>query len=448
MPFEFRPRSYLHFDRPKGAEEAWTLVSNPAKVATHPFYPFLGYTLSTLRIKKDENGKVVKTLKDREIRIAAHADAAIYSYYSHVLTAFYEREIEQRELGSNVIAFRSLPSGGTNIEFAAEVFEFIRANRPCVALGFDLKKFFDTLCHKHLKRMWQSVLRADRLPSDHFAIYKSLTAYSYVERSKVYAKFGISPHNPKPRNKRRIRICGPKEFRDLVRGSNLILSNPNPGFGIPQGSPISAVLSNIYMLDFDSVMSRAVNGFSGLYRRYCDDIMIVVSPSHAAEVERLVMTEIEKVALKINEKKTDRVEFDLASKPVEPIQYLGFTFDGTAALIRQGSLCRFYGKMRRGVRLAKLTQRKHNLQEMRSGSVLSAMRVRKLHLQYSYLIGRRSKMRSATTAGHGNFLTYAYRAAGLLKSLAIRRQVRGHWTKLNAEITKPLSNQLRAPVDS
>ena len=38
---------------------------------------------------------------------------------------------------------------------------------------------------------------------------------------------------------------------------------------------------------------------------------------------------------------------------VKPLQYLGFTFDGRRALIRSGTLARYYRRMRNGVRVAK-----------------------------------------------------------------------------------------------
>lgn len=46
--------------------------------------------------------------------------------------------------------------------------------------------------------------------------------------------------------------------------------------GIPQGIGISTLLSNIYMLPFDREISAFVNQHGGLYRRYCDDIMIII----------------------------------------------------------------------------------------------------------------------------------------------------------------------------
>jgi hypothetical protein len=48
-------------------------------------------------------------------------------------------------------------------------------------------------------------------------------------------------------------------------------------YGIPQGAGISSVCSNIYLLDFDEKIHKYVNAQKGIYRRYCDDIIIVIS---------------------------------------------------------------------------------------------------------------------------------------------------------------------------
>ena len=44
----------------------------------------------------------------------------------------------------------------------------------------------------------------------------------------------------------------------------------------------------------------------------------------------------------------------------EPVQYLGFIFDGNRTLLRTASVARYYRKMRAGVRLAILTKAKHD----------------------------------------------------------------------------------------
>jgi hypothetical protein len=442
--FRFKPRNYLHFDLPLSREAAWLLASEPKRVATHSFYPFIGFTIRTPRIKWVD-GVMTKKDKNREIKIAAHADAAIYSLYGQALGERYEEFVTANGIEHAVTAFRRLPGGGTNVDFAGDVFQFIRANRPCEAMAYDVEGFFDNLDHDLLRAEWRRVLGVSRLPTDQFAVFRSLTKFSWVERANAFRAFDINPNKPKAGQ--RTRICTPKQFRDSIRAANLLRENPRGAKGIPQGSPMSAVLSNIYMIPFDLAVSNYVKSLGGLYKRYCDDIMVVVRQEHAAAVDKFLNAQIELRRLTFHEGKTDRVIFDNdpASRTTKALQYLGFTFDGLKVLLRISSLSRYYGKMRRGVRLAKQTQRKHNRREAKNGEPLSALRRRKLYLQYSYLYESRRKPANRDSKSNGNFLTYAYKASRKLASKDIKFQVRGHWKKLLREIQKPIINQLRAP---
>jgi RNA-directed DNA polymerase len=444
--FRFKPRNYLHFDFQVSRASAESLACDPLQVARHSFYPFLGYKITTRRIRRAEDGTIVPRPKIREIKIAAHRDAAIYAHYADLLAPSYEAELERRGLANAVTAFRRLPSGGTNIDFAGHVFRYIDNHRPCIALALDIEKFFDTLDHGLLKQQWVRLLGEPQLPPDHFAVFRSLTRFCWVDRDETFARFGISCHNPRANGRRR--ICLPAEFREKIRESGLLRFNPFAGKGIPQGSPISALLSNAYLLDFDEELNNAVGTLGGFYRRYCDDIIIVIPPEHLEAAEDLVAAAVRAVELTVNADKTDRVSFPIgegqrvampsvATGFSDHIQYLGFTYDGSRILIRPGSLGRYYGKMRAAVDLAKQTRRKHNRKERAKGHPLSPLRVRKLHIQYSYLINRPTALPDRDRKAQGNFLTYSYRAAEKLNAPEIKRQVRNHWRKLKEEIDSP-----------
>ncbi len=445
MPaYVHKPRTYLHFDPPPPASGAEALVTDEQRVARHAFYPFLGFTVKTPKLEVDANGVFSRKHKKRPIKLAAHLDAAIYSHYARVLSERYEEGLAARGIGDCVIAFRRPGGPGrNNISFAQEVFEFIQAHRPCVAIGLDVEKFFDRLDHGHLKRRWRETLGVGRLPDDHFNVFKSLADFRWVDRTMAFRAVGISPHNPKPRGLHRTRICDAKTFRDQIRGAGLLWSNPESVNlrGIPQGAPISALLSNMYMLEFDTAMQGAAQACGGLYRRYCDDIMVVVPPANAVQIDALAMAEIAKLNLMINAEKTTNAAFPSSAQlPADDgarIQYLGFDFDGLRKLIRASSLGRYYGKMRRGVRLARLTKEKHNAAEVEKGLPSTDLKTRQLYIRYSYLIGRRFRRKKQ---GHDrqneNFITYAYRAAKVMQSPEIKGQVRNHLRKLKAEIAK------------
>jgi hypothetical protein len=315
-----------------------------------------------------------------------------------------------------VTAFRP-KSGKSNIDHAGEVFEWIRNCGEGRAYAFDITSFFDRLDHPRLKAGWETLIGVTRLPSDHFAVFKSLTSFSFVHRNAAFEALKVSRHNPRAGNRRR--LCPPSEFRELIRAADLIGRNDS-GMGIPQGSPMSAVLSNIYMLEFDEAMAAWVTERGGIYRRYCDDILVAVPVSCSDDVAGFVQSKITDLALEIQPEKTTEHQFQIIAEKVQldrPLSYLGFVFDGSRVLIRTVGISRYYAKMRSGVRLAGQTMRKHNSK----GKPHEPMRTRKLYVLYSYV-------------GRHNFTSYAYRAARDLKSPAIKKQIRRHWSVLKEEI--------------
>jgi RNA-directed DNA polymerase len=223
------------------AESAERIATDPATVARHPFLPFIRYNVTTQKIQKRKGGGVVlKPPKVRPIAYAAHKDAHILGRYSAILCESYERALRERGLHEAVTAFRSLDHR-RNIHFANDVFEFIRNRGERAVLATDISDYFGTIRHDKLKRSWCGLLSVARLPADHFAVFKAITEYSTVDRDELCNVLGLDPENP--REDGRHRFCSAHVFRTVVRGNGLCVVNRR-GFGIPQGSPISAVLSS------------------------------------------------------------------------------------------------------------------------------------------------------------------------------------------------------------
>lgn len=415
----YRQRRYLHFDRPVGVKRATHIVESTNVVARHAFYPLINYQIVSKKVRRTEDGKELEYKeKTRDISYAAHADAHIYSYYSGLLGKRYEQFLQSSELSDCVLAFRSL--GLSNIEFATGAFKEIARRKQCAAVALDVSGFFDTLDHKILKEQWCRLLGVERLPQDHFNVFRSLTKFSKVDRERLYDTFDISPSNPKHE---RNRVCTPNEFRTLVRDAGLIQSNKNK-YGIPQGSPISAILSNIYMMDFDLWMNNHAKDVDGVYLRYCDDILFIVPLEERDKCADVAAKSIDMLKLRLNTDKTVRRTFTEDSgvlRSEKPLQYLGFTFDGQQILIRSAAFARYSNHMKRGVRLAKATSRRWNKIRSKRGADEKKLYRRELYKRYSYL-GRR------------NFITYGYRAARIMDSSAIRGQLRPLWHRLLEEI--------------
>ena len=412
----YKPRGYVHFDTPLNIKAAEQLASDPKSVASHAFYPLIRYTVESQKIERDPAGFAVKKpIKKRPISFAAHADSHIYSYYSSLLSKLYEERLQQKAIDNSVLAFRSL--GKSNIHFANDAFELIKAMGQCVAFATDISGFFDNLDHSHLKKTWADLLAISVLPSDHYAVFKSLTRYCFVQKEKAFEALGHSENNP-PRYPSR--LCSASDFRKKIRVGGLIEKHPD-NKGIPQGSPISALLSNIYMLEFDQLLHAEIHLRGGHYMRYCDDVLCIVPASASADLDKFVETLINKFGLKINEDKTETIFFQKTLGELtanRPLQYLGFTFDGTRKLIRSAAFAKFSDKMRQGVSLARQTTRKHN----KTRCLPEEIWRRQLYERYSHL-------------GKRNFIRYGLRAAEIMGSRAMYRQLRPLWHRLVSRIT-------------
>jgi len=407
----YRRKLYSHFDTPLSFESAHEYVSDPAKVTRHSFLPFLSFELERRRINKKP--------KSRPIKYASHVDGYIYSYYAQHLTVRYEALITANGLDRAVLAYRS--GRGDNIIFAKESFDKIRDMGSCVALGFDIRGFFDNIDHSELKRQWANVLGRSDLPPDHYSVFRAITKYSYVDREACFDQLGYSME----RRKKPGRICTIRDFRNVIRGSGLVQVN-QMHYGIPQGSALSAVLANIYMYPFDLKMEQLAGSLGGIYRRYCDDILFVAPLDKEQIVRESVRTELGRVGdqLQIQDDKTIAGHFvSNPSGKIElrdtdnPFQYLGFTFDGNNIRLRAQTLSKFWRKAKNAVKKAK-DDANNAAAKGRDGTVFR----RKLYRRFSHL-------------GRANFLTYAKRAAdgmapGNYKKSPSWKQIKNHWQKL------------------
>jgi hypothetical protein len=133
--------------------------------------------------------------------------------------------------------------------------------------------------------------------------------------------------------------------------------------GIPQGLPISSVLANLYLLNFDkAINNNVVRSFRGYYRRYSDDILIICKPSEVEDIIHIVKTELGICKLDPSDDKTELfifkphhfgkkgarlTAFQILEKGVEkikPLTYLGFHFYGHQSRIKSANLAKFHRK--------------------------------------------------------------------------------------------------------
>lgn len=374
----FKSRGYRHFDLPVGEKFA-SKVRNPNFVLQHSFLPLLHYTKSERRYKKcPKTGKRTITTKNRPIKYASHRDACILSFYASEMNKLLEAHYEAAGLSENVLAYRALGRG--NYDFSAEVLAFAKAHAPVTILAFDVSNFFDNLDHALLKRRLRNILGVPSLPTDWLRVFRSITAFHFVDMNELKAnpRFAV-----RLKEKSRDRIASVEELK-----ANGIVFHPNPELakglrrGIPQGTPISAAASNLYMIDFDAAAHAYCDSIGALYRRYSDDILVICTPIHASAAEAKINALINSEKLEISPHKTDRTEFTgrRATVAGKAAQYLGFAFHETAPAIRESSLARQWRKMRRALRRTrKIAERK-----IASGKSTKA-HTKRLIRRFSYL---------------------------------------------------------------
>lgn len=436
-PIWFKRRGYPHFDRSLNADQAVKLVTDSDAIARRAFLPFLAFDINQRRYKKQDDGTRMKSVKRRPVAFASHADAAIFSYYAHLLKRPYEAALADRNLGDHVLAYRRFDPPKCNIHFANEAFGEIERRGSCVGVALDIEKFFDTIPHDALKRQWALMLGEANLPLDHYAVFKAVTRWAKADREQVFKALGIGRRRSE-NWKHPETLCSPRDFREKIRAAGLV----GPGFnlkdgkpvGIPQGSPISAVISNLVMLDADTAVNAAAAEHDVYYRRYSDDILLVGTDEGVAAVESVFKGEMRKLGLEVNEGKTKRSHFAPSGNGLleasEPLQYLGFMFDGERIVVRPQTIAKFIQRMKRGVQSAKRAAKSAN---SRGGT--RKLRRQELYARYSHLGPTQAMLeRDPNSNLRNNFYTYAKRSRKEMGRAEIKRQLRRHWNRLNAEI--------------
>src|SRR5262249_23561900 len=136
-------------------------------------------------------------------------------------------------------------------------------------------------------------------------------------------------------------------IKELHAAGVPIVSNANK-FGIPQGTPISAVLSNLYMVDLDTAMALACAKVGALYQRYSDDILIICDLANEESLTTTLKRAIKEHKLEIKDEKTERAVFSPGGK--DTFQYLGFNLSCNGAVIRPSSLARQWRKAKHAIR--------------------------------------------------------------------------------------------------
>ena len=244
------------------------------KMGTSELLPYLNLHLSEL-IEKIKSGKYKPTAvrrveiakdngKKRQLGIPTVVDRFIQQAISQVLMEEYEPLFSANSFG-----FRPNRSAHDAIKEVQRYAE--EGYRYCV--GLDLERFFDTVNHSKLIQVLSETIKDGRVVS---LIHKYLNAGIMVRH----------------------------KYEESIEG-------------VPQGGPLSPILSNILLNELDKELERRGHPFV----RYADDCIVLVKSLRATErVRDSIANYVEKeLFLKVNKEKT--VLGTLAGK-----KFLGYSF--------------------------------------------------------------------------------------------------------------------------
>lgn len=461
------PAGYAHFDKKTGLDTVWEYITNPNKVKSHGFFPFIKYDQIFYKVSNN-NGIIKVKGKVRPICYSAHMDRCIYQYYSYMLNEKYNEYIKNEGISDCVVAYRT-DLHKNNIHFAKQAFDFIRQGECDIIIG-DFKGFFDNLDHNYLKFKMCDVLDEKFLKPDWYTVYKNITKYSTWDLLDILKLNNLISDNDiteiKDAHNQAIKYGNTRLSRKLLRildqkthilnGHNLknykarseklaltkaefktnkkeYLQRNTNSYGIPQGSSISAVLSNVYMIDFDKKINTFIKKLNGLYLRYSDDFIIVVPKNLMFTITEIqsylngVVLETEKLTLESN--KTQMYSFtsdktilnikDTTNIHKSQIDYLGFIFDGNQVTIRPKTISKYYYRMYRKLNTIVKCQG-----ITKKGTIISYAELYNSYTQKGRN-GRydRSKLPKKVIIKNknnpyksGNFLSYVYRADSIFNS--------------------------------
>jgi len=422
-------KSYAHFDSRTDISKCQSYIMNSQNIATHGFYPFIHYEQSIIKYHKKKGRKE----KIRDICYASHIDRCIFQLYSHIINELYNKEVKRRGIDSVSVAYRT-DLKGDNIHISKKAFDFIRESSPCYVIIGDFTGFFDNLDHRYLKNCWCNLLGVECLPDDHYAVFKNITRYSKWELSDICKINGLEDNRNgrKQLNSKRT-VLTKQQFKKY---KSQIIKNSNT-YGIPQGSSISAILANLYMIDVDTEINSIVTNVKGLYMRYSDDFIIVL-PQNNENFSLNIVNKIIEIfnrtdGLTLEPSKTQYYKYENeqiincsylfnggSKDSKKTIDYLGFSFDGLMVTIRSKTISKYYYRM----------NRKAKTITKNGGYTKSGKKISKENLYKLYSI-------RGAFAEKGNFLTYVERAKSCyINENNIDKSTKNHMQKIRKALNK------------
>lgn len=471
-------KRYIHIDMPIIKKEdkirVCKYVTNVDNIKQHSFLPLIRRRMYSYPYKNID-GTTKKKIKRklRNITFASHLDASIMAFYGRKLAARYENFLKENNISDEVSAYRKIKKiegkgNKCNIDIAYEVFKYITNSvliNDCVGvITFDIKGFFDNLDHKIIKRTWKKIMGYDVMPDDVYNVYKNIVKYSFVYETELFEHYKdslISANGSRKKcksikylkDKNIIAYCNKDDIKNIRQKKLIRQRKKNDKAGIPQGLPISAILANVYMSDFDVAVKNYISKINGIYRRYSDDIIVVCPKNELENCREFIMNEIRSVNLEIERQKTNSFIFKKNNDNIEcvfikndgsesltkKLVYLGFSFDGNNILLKDACVGKFYNKMHRWVK--RNVYFGIHINNKTVGKIFEYRLIKKFTFagaktHIKLMRKRDGKFKETDERSFGNFLTYVNKSASVMGNRKIIRQLRRCTNKLRKEIAQ------------
>jgi len=397
-------KNYLHIDFPLSKNEAsffYNELLDAKNILSHRFLPLIQFKI---RFKKyPSNNKPV--IKEREISLVSHHDAGIYSFLSSVINEKYNNYSKIHGISESSVAYRTI-NHLSNITVAKEIFDFIDMQNEVFVMKGDFKGFFDNLDHTILTKHIFEVLELDKDTLEYAVWLKIITNienFRKIDRDKLTKIFENESLQIRNRHNASAYFSSRKDFGKFIKkNKNLITINKKNG--IPQGTGISGILANVYMVEFDEIIDKYVSQYKGIYRRYSDDFIIVL-PKQLLNDEafKIFVNDVIKLShnivnLTIEEHKTKIFSvskgnvFDITTNKNTSLDYLGFVLQQNTIAIRPKSIYKFYYRGRRAVRYSTIASRIYSISKQRY--IINSKKIEDLPLkirsEYNNIYGGKS----------------------------------------------------------
>ncbi|QDH15037.1 hypothetical protein E3E11_03215 [Oecophyllibacter saccharovorans] len=381
----YKRKDYPHFEL-GDPDYARKIKEDSSLVEKHSFFPFI--EKEKVRRKFRRKGEIKRPPKKRLLRRASTNDSFIFKLYREKLSLLYENLIREYDLDQSVLAYRKIPSSTnnrnkSNIDFAYEAFIKINKMDECVVIALDIKSFFENIPHSVIKKMWKKLLNSENLPKDHYQVYKNITSYSYIKEEEIYRGLNLLKNYKDfsgsmyqglpPYKERKKKICSLDEYRQKI--VPLVKKNKEK-HGIPQGAPLSDLIANFSLFEFDLKMKNLLENEGGEYFRYADDLFLII-PTQSEKffcktskwedaISKIIDEELKNIGpmLSLSREKTSCFKYEKVKgstsqiatnlnpnhkKDKLGISYLGFRYDGKRIYIKNSSISNFQRKLNRKI---------------------------------------------------------------------------------------------------